>query len=123
MCAIIPVVFILANISYSCYLAINQVSYWLLGLIPFITIYSHQQGIITGGLIHKLEKQNKDDPDHNALVREFSLQVAHEPIAISANGFFNIDFSLLGSMAAATVTYLVILIQFQQSEKNKATTT
>lgn len=56
---------------------------------------------------------------HNALVREFSLQVAHEPITISANGFFNVDFNLLGSMAAATVTYLVILIQFQQSEKKK----
>lgn len=47
------------------------------------------------------------------------MQVAHEQITISANGFFNIDFSLLGSMAAATVTYLVILIQFQQSEKMK----
>lgn len=95
-------------------------------VIPFLTHileYPYQQGIITGGLIHKLEKQNKDDHNHNALVREFSLQVAHEPITISANGFFNIDFSLLGSMAAATVTYLVILIQFQQSEKSKATTT
>lgn len=80
------------------------------------------QGTKTGGLIYKLEKDTKAEL-HNALVREFSLQVAHEPITISANGFFNIDFSLLGSMAAATVTYLVILIQFQQSEKNKTTTT
>lgn len=58
---------------------------------------------------------------NNALVREFSLQIIHEPISISANGFFTINFTLLGSMAAATVTYLVILIQFQLSEKNKKT--
>lgn len=90
----------LANIAYSCYCAIDS-------------------GSSVGGLINKLEKETAKDELHNAIVREFSLQVAHEPITISANGFFNIDFSLLGSMAAATVTYLVILIQFQQSEKNK----
>lgn len=76
----------------------------------------------TGGLVHKMEKQSTEEI-HNALVREFSLQIVHEPISISANGFFNIDFSLLGSMAAATVTYLVILIQFQQSEKYKSNST
>lgn len=30
-----------------------------------------------------------------------SLQIIHEPIVISANGFFNINFTLLGSMSAA----------------------
>lgn len=35
---------------------------------------------------------------HNAIVREFSLQIVHEPISISANGFFTIDFDLLGSV-------------------------
>lgn len=53
-------------------------------------------------------------------IREFSLQIIHEPIEISANGFFKIDFTLLGSMSAATVTYLVILIQFQLSEIKKS---
>jgi hypothetical protein len=36
---------------------------------------------------------------------------------MSANGFFSINFSLIGSMVASTVTYLVILIQFQLSQK------
>lgn len=34
----------------------------------------------------------------NELLREFCLQIVHEPITISANGFFNIDFDLLGSV-------------------------
>ena len=33
-----------------------------------------------------------------------------------ANGFFNVNHSLLTAMAANFVTYLVILIQFDQSE-------
>jgi hypothetical protein len=54
-------------------------------------------------------------------IREFSLQLIHEPIEISANGFFSINFTLIGGMAASTVTYLVILIQFQLSEIKKTT--
>lgn len=91
----------------------------------------------TGVLIHKIERDINNDLQ-NALVRkiylcdkklfkiclfqirEFSLQIIHEPIEISANGFFKIDFTLLGSMSAATVTYLVILIQFQLSEIKKS---
>lgn len=90
----------------------------------------------TGVLIHKIERDINNDLQ-NALVtfeklrytkvknnfpqiREFSLQIIHEPIEISANGFFNINFTLLGSMSAATVTYLVILIQFQLSEIKKS---
>lgn len=86
-----------------------------------------------GVLIHKIERDIHNDLQ-NALVclthkcltlfyvkikqiREFSLQIIHEPIEISANGFFTINFSLIGGMAASTVTYLVILIQFQLSQK------
>ncbi|XP_055383690.1 putative gustatory receptor 2a, partial [Condylostylus longicornis] len=74
------------------------------------------KGERTGNLVNKLEKSNENEK-YNALISEFSLQIIHEPISITANGFFNINFNLLGSMAAATVTYLVILIQFLLSER------
>lgn len=51
----------------------------------------------TGGLVHKIEKEIGEEL-HNSLVREFSLQIIHEPIAMSANGFFTINFTLLGSV-------------------------
>lgn len=74
-------------------------------------------------------------------MHEFVLLTVHQPITISASGFFNIDFKLLGSvitpiifvliylkpisfsfslialveMVASVVTYLLILVQFKLS--------
>lgn len=117
-----PIVIILTAMAYSCYQCAESAQH-------------------TGVQIHKIERSIDNDLQ-NALVgrwgtlprcinilinlflfqiREFSLQIIHEPIEISANGFFKIDFTLLGSMSAATVTYLVILIQFQLSEIKKST--
>lgn len=51
-----------------------------------------------GSYLHRITREKENEPQ-NDLVREFSLQVIHEPIAITANGFFNIDFDLLGSVS------------------------
>lgn len=48
--------------------------------------------------LHRVTRDKENEPQ-NDLIREFSLQVIHEPIAITANGFFNIDFDLLGSVS------------------------
>ncbi|CAO1377222.1 unnamed protein product [Diamesa hyperborea] len=99
LCSIFPIVIILTLLAFSCYRCSENAQR-------------------TGVLIHKIERDINNDLQ-NALIREMSLQIIHEPIVISANGFFNINFTLLGSMSAATVTYLVILIQFQLSEIKK----
>lgn len=49
--------------------------------------------------LHRITRDKENEPQ-NDLIREFSLQVIHEPIAITANGFFDIDFDLLGSVSA-----------------------
>ncbi|XP_055608657.1 gustatory receptor 68a-like [Uranotaenia lowii] len=48
-------------------------------------------------------------------VRDFVAQMNHQPFITSANGFFDIDYSLLGSVLAATATYIVIMLQLEQS--------
>lgn len=48
--------------------------------------------------LHRITR-NKENEPQNDLIREFSLQMIHEPITITANGFFNIDFELLGSVS------------------------
>lgn len=48
--------------------------------------------------LHRITRDKENEPQ-NDLIREFSLQVIHEPISITANGFFNIDFDLLGSVS------------------------
>lgn len=48
--------------------------------------------------LHRIARDKENEPQ-NDLIREFSLQVIHEPIFITANGFFNIDFDLLGSVS------------------------
>lgn len=54
-----------------------------------------------GSYIHQLRQSNAHD-SRNDIIMEFSLQLLQEPIHISANGFFRIDFKLLGSVS----TYL-----------------
>lgn len=57
-------------------------------------------------------------------IQQFSLQMIHQRIVFSANGFFDIDFTLLFTLAGACTTYLVILVQFRMSEfTNVATPT
>lgn len=56
-----------------------------------------QQAEDTGGLLNKIEKKDNDEP-FNFLMREFSLQILHEPIVLSANGFFTVNLDLLGSV-------------------------
>lgn len=50
-----------------------------------------------GSYLHRIAREKENEPQ-NDLVREFSLQVIHESISITANGFFNVDFDLLGSV-------------------------
>ncbi|KAG5678830.1 hypothetical protein PVAND_008464 [Polypedilum vanderplanki] len=101
VCSMLPITILLTTMAYSCFQCSAKA----------------QQ---TGVLIHKIERDINNDLQ-NALIREFSLQLIHEPIEISANGFFSINFTLIGGMSASTVTYLVILIQFQLSEIKKTT--
>lgn len=58
-----------------------------------------------GSYLHRITREQENEPQ-NDLVREFSLQVTHEPILITANGFFNIDFDLLGSVCVKSINHL-----------------
>ncbi|XP_049310812.1 gustatory receptor 23a [Bactrocera dorsalis] len=82
-------------------------------LILYIT--SRQIGCIMFKLVKPLGNKC-----YNDLVTDFSLQTLHQQYIITAKEFFNLNLTLLGSMVASIVTYLVILIQFMFAEKNKA---
>lgn len=56
------------------------------------------------GYLHRFTRDRENEPQ-NDLIRDFSLQVIHEPISITANGFFNIDFELLGSVRETNENY------------------
>uniref|UniRef100_A0A2Y9D4D2 Gustatory receptor n=1 Tax=Stomoxys calcitrans TaxID=35570 RepID=A0A2Y9D4D2_STOCA len=71
-----------------------------------------------GCFISKLVKQPLGNKRYNDLVSEFSIQTLHQRFIITAKEFFTLNLGLLGSMVAAIVTYLVILIQFMFTEKN-----
>lgn len=60
-----------------------------------------------GNYLHRINREKENEPQ-NDLVREFSLQVIHEPISITANGFFKIDFDLLGSVIAQSFMFCAI---------------
>lgn len=90
-------VFILSVLANSCSNCTDSVRTPKISAKKQTTLTHFLQAITTGGLVHKIEKEIGEEL-HNSLVREFSLQIIHEPISISANGFFTINFTLLGSV-------------------------
>ncbi|XP_013115193.1 putative gustatory receptor 2a [Stomoxys calcitrans] len=65
--------------------------------------------------LHRINIDTMND-NHNSVIQQFSLQLLHQKMAITAAGFFNIDCSLLYTIVGSTTTYLIILIQFHLSE-------
>ncbi|XP_055326596.1 gustatory receptor 23a-like [Sitodiplosis mosellana] len=61
---------------------------------------------------------DKENQGQNDMIREFALQVHHEEFLISAKGYFNINLRLMGSLLASSSTFLIILIQFEESYQN-----
>lgn len=108
-----------------------------------------EEAAAIGGLLNKLGGRSGSDSEQRIdgegadamveIVGEFLMQLQLEPIVVSASGFFDINRDLLAAvrrhravstglvllfacclqLAATTLTYLVILIQFQISEQNK----
>ncbi|KAM7347115.1 gustatory receptor 23a-like [Cochliomyia hominivorax] len=88
----------------------------LLSIICWFSEECYYESRYVGCLISKLVKP-LGNKRYNDLVSEFSIQTLHERFVVSAKDFFSLNLSLLGSMVAAIVTYLVILIQFMFTEK------
>ncbi|XP_017474702.1 PREDICTED: putative gustatory receptor 2a [Rhagoletis zephyria] len=65
--------------------------------------------------LHRIETNIWND-NHNTVIEQFSLQLLHQKLAFSAAGFFDINCTLLYTIAGATTTYLIILIQFHMNE-------
>ncbi|XP_050330050.1 gustatory receptor 23a-like [Bactrocera neohumeralis] len=103
-----------------CWQSQNSQEQYILSLIYFIYfVVSHFQSRQIGCIMFKLVKP-LGNKSYNDLVTDFSLQTLHQQYIITAKEFFNLNLTLLGSMVASIVTYLVILIQFMFAEKNKA---
>lgn len=69
-------------------------------------------------IVHKLDHDFSNELQ-NLLLEQFSLQLLLQKIKFSAFGFFYLDFTLLYTIVAAITTYLVILIQYHMSGKEK----
>ncbi|EDV98951.1 GH13600 [Drosophila grimshawi] len=79
--------------------------------------YCKRQHILIGshvrGLACASQRQAASPPlAYNAVLAEFAMQVEQDALIISAEGFMDIDYSLLMSIFTAMVTYLIILTQF-----------
>ncbi|BFF93563.1 putative gustatory receptor 39b [Drosophila madeirensis] len=78
--------------------------------------YCKWQNMLIGSHVRALaynpSPQQTKEPAYTELLTEFTMQVEHNVLAINAEGFMLIDNSLLMSMFAAMVTYLIILMPF-----------
>ncbi|XP_011703401.1 PREDICTED: uncharacterized protein LOC105459234 [Wasmannia auropunctata] len=91
---------------------------WLLFLMYPISLLTNRITKIlieirkTGNVVNNLlscaiGKETKSE------LKQFSLQLLHQKIQFTANGYFALDNSFLHSLVGTVVTYLVILVQFQ----------
>ncbi|XP_017023892.1 putative gustatory receptor 39b [Drosophila kikkawai] len=76
--------------------------------------FCRMQNMLLGSYVRGLtcHPAPQREPAYNDLLMEFTLQVEHNVLVINAEGFMNIDNSLLMSILAAKVTYLIVLMQF-----------
>ncbi|KAH8238907.1 hypothetical protein KR038_006194 [Drosophila bunnanda] len=76
--------------------------------------FCRMQNMLIGSYVRGLtcHPTSQREPAYNDLLIEFTLQVEHNVLIINAEGFMNIDNSLLMSILAAKVTYVVVLMQF-----------
>ncbi|XP_017116560.1 putative gustatory receptor 39b [Drosophila elegans] len=76
--------------------------------------FCKRQNVLIGSYLRNLacHPAPAKEPAYNELLSEFIMQVEQNSLAINAEGFMNIDNSLLMSILAAKVTYLIVLMQF-----------
>lgn len=55
------------------------------------------------------------DPQLHDLLQNFTLELLHQPVTFTINGFYIINLSLLSSIAIGIVSYQILLIQFYAS--------
>ncbi|XP_043287293.1 putative gustatory receptor 28b isoform X2 [Venturia canescens] len=102
------------------FIVINSVA-WILGLIVPIGILAKAVENITAemrkttdAIYTVLDGCNLSRED-KAELEQFSVELLHRKIEFSAYGLFPLDCSLVHSIFSSTITYLVILLQFQIS--------
>ncbi|KAI9577091.1 putative gustatory receptor 2a [Glossina fuscipes fuscipes] len=66
-------------------------------------------------ILHRINSNFNNDK-YGSAVTQFSLQLLHQKLSLTAAGFFTIDSTLLYTIVGATTTYLIILIQFHLNE-------
>ncbi|KAL3288539.1 hypothetical protein HHI36_002979 [Cryptolaemus montrouzieri] len=76
----------------------------------------------TAVILHEMRNDNYDVALEDR-VQTYSLQMLHQKIEFSAMGYFVIDYTLSYSIIGAVTTYLVIFIQFDQSQSSGTTAT
>ncbi|XP_015837383.1 putative gustatory receptor 28b [Tribolium castaneum] len=100
--------------SASCWLAWGFLkSYEIL----HVTISCHlasQQANIVGRKVHKVLIRTQNDEIEEKLLM-FSKQVQHSSFKFTLCGLFNIDAGLLFNMIGSSTTFIVIMIQFQET--------
>ncbi|KAH8251146.1 hypothetical protein KR032_000080 [Drosophila birchii] len=76
--------------------------------------FCRTQNMLIGSYVRGLTSHPtlQREPAYNDLLTEFTMQVEQNVLIINAEGFMNIDNSLLMSILAAKVTYLIVLMQF-----------
>ncbi|XP_046587885.1 putative gustatory receptor 28a [Neodiprion lecontei] len=108
--------FVAPNAVFSLPLFLSTVLLIIVIAYPIVLlVYNTEQAMykakLSSRVVHELLSKTTK-PEIKSELTEFSLRILHEELNFTAYGFFRLDFTLLHSMLAALVTYLVILVQY-----------
>ncbi|XP_016984057.2 putative gustatory receptor 39b [Drosophila rhopaloa] len=76
--------------------------------------FCKRQNVLIGSYLRNMacHPDHAKEPAYNEVLSEFIMQVEQNSFVINAEGFMDINNSLLMSILAAKVTYLIVLMQF-----------
>uniref|UniRef100_A0A1I8MW65 Gustatory receptor n=1 Tax=Musca domestica TaxID=7370 RepID=A0A1I8MW65_MUSDO len=71
-----------------------------------------------GALIHNVNISS-DECDLFMRLREYSMQMMHQKLVFTCNGYMDIDFKCYGKILLLISSYVIILVQFKMEESSK----
>ncbi|XP_011308319.1 putative gustatory receptor 28a [Fopius arisanus] len=108
--------------AVSIFRTLDSIAYLAMEVFPIVilsttvTRVSHEMKLTTVA-VHKLLAESLSDKQLKSELKLFSLELLHRRLQFTCCGIFSLDCTLLHSIANMTGTYLVILIQFQGTER------
>ncbi|XP_053670814.1 gustatory receptor for bitter taste 66a-like [Anopheles nili] len=105
----VPVAAYMTSILFAAFEAVQF--YYIVSACSDITAQAQETGILLNEF-HQTDSSVKVE----RIIESFTIELLHQDFEISNCGLYTVDYSLMFSMIATIMSYLIVLVQFQLAE-------